>query len=210
MYGQTEATARLSYLPPERATDKEGSIGVPIAGVELRVVDGAGAALPDGEIGHLIARGDNIAPGYFDEPEETARTFRNGWLWTGDLAWRDAEGFLFHAGRTRDIMKIGGHRVSPAEIEQAIARHPEVAEAAVFGPREDGSGDVATALVVRRLGSTLSVAGLRRFCSEQLAPFKVPKAITFVDALPRSEAGKLLRPRIASEWLGLSFEERRR
>jgi acyl-CoA synthetase (AMP-forming)/AMP-acid ligase II len=209
MYGQTEATARLSYLPPERAAGKEGAIGIPIAGVELRVVDASGEAVPTGEIGHLIARGDNITPGYFDDPEETAQILRNGWLWTGDLAWRDADGLLFHAGRTKDIMKIGGHRVSPAEIEQAIARHPEVADAAVIRAREDTSGDVATALVVRRIGSTLTEATLRRFCVEQLAPFKVPKAFTFVDALPRGESGKLLRARIASEQLGLRGEDRR-
>jgi acyl-CoA synthetase (AMP-forming)/AMP-acid ligase II len=209
MYGQTEATARLSYLPPERAAEKEGSIGIAIPGVELRVVDGSGAAVPAGEIGNLVARGDNVTPGYLGAPEETSQILRNGWLWTGDLAWRDADGFLFHAGRTKDILKIGGHRVSPAEIEQAIARHPDVADAAVIGAREDTSGDVATALVVRRRGSTLTEAGLRRFCIEQLAPFKVPKAITFVDALPRNESGKLLRARIASEQVGLRVEERR-
>lgn len=202
MYGQTEATARLSYLPPERAADKEGSIGIAVPGVELRVVDGSGAPVPDGEVGHLVARGDNVTPGYFADPEETRQILREGWLWTGDLARRDADGFLFYVGRTKDILKIDGHRVSPSEIEEAIARHPEVAEAAVVGSTEEVSGEVAAAFVVRRAGSSLTESGLRRFCLEHLAPFKVPKAIAFVDALPHNESGKLLRARVASELLG--------
>ena len=195
MYGQTEATARLSYLPPERA-DKEGSIGIPVPGVELRVVDAAGSPVADGVVGDLVARGANITPGYLDDAEETARILRDGWLWTGDLAWRDDEGFFFHAGRTKDILKISGHRVSPVEIEQAIARHPDVTDAAVVGDGHDIAGDVAAAFVVRRPGSGLSDETLRRFCVEQLAPFKVPKTICFVEALPRSDAGKLLRARV--------------
>ena len=133
MYGQTEATARLSYLPPERAEDKAGSIGIAIPGVELRVVDEHGRELPPGEVGELVARGANVTPGYLDEPEETAAILHDGWLWTGDLAERDADGFFFHRGRAKEILKIGGHRVSPIEIEQVIARHPDVAEAAVVG-----------------------------------------------------------------------------
>lgn len=196
MYGQTEATARLSYVPPERL-DKDGSIGIPVPGVELRVLDSAGAPAQDGVVGDLVARGDNVTPGYLDDPEETARILHDGWLWTGDLAWRDPEGFFHHAGRTKDILKIGGHRVSPVEIEQAIARHPDVADAAVVGAGQDLAGDVAAAFVVRREGSDLSDERLRRFCLEQLAPFKVPRTISFVDALPRNDAGKLLRTRVA-------------
>ena len=196
MYGQTEATARLSYLPPERAEQKAGSIGVPIPGVELRVVDQNGGPVGTGVIGDLIARGDNVTSGYLDDPVETARILRDGWLWTGDLAWRDEDGFFFHAGRTKDILKISGHRVSPTEIEHALQRHPEVREAAVIGAGQDAAGDVAIAYVVRRDGSALSDDALRRFCLEHLAPFKIPRTISFVDALPRSESGKLLRARI--------------
>jgi len=199
MYGQTEATARLSYLPPEQANGKEGSIGIAIPGVDLRVVDDAGAPVPDGLVGNLVARGDNITPGYLGEPEETRRILRDGWLWTGDLVRRDEEGFLFYVGRTKDILKIDGHRVSPLEIEEAIARHPDVAETAVVGSMQDSMGETATAFVVRRAGSTLSEAGLRRFCLEHLAQFKIPKAIAFVDALPHNESGKVLRARLASE-----------
>jgi acyl-CoA synthetase (AMP-forming)/AMP-acid ligase II len=133
MYGQTEATARLAYLPPERGEEKLGSMGIAIPGVELRVVDDAGRELPTGETGNLVARGDNVTLGYLDEPEETAAILHDGWLWTGDLASRDADGFFFHRGRSKEILKIGGHRVSPIEIEHAVARHPDMHQCADDG-----------------------------------------------------------------------------
>src|SRR6267143_5608829 len=198
MYGQSEATSRLSYLPPERAEDKEGSIGIPIPGVELKVVGSDGVELGPGEVGHLVARGDNVTLGYLDEPEETQSILRNGWLWTGDMAWRDAEGFFFHVGRSKEILKIGGHRVSPAEIEHALERHPDVAEAAVVGMKSDLAGEVAAAFVVRRAGGSVAEVELRRFCRELLPAYKVPATVTFVDALPRNPAGKLLRAELAA------------
>lgn len=198
MYGQTEATARLSYLPPDRAADKAGSIGIAIPGVELRVVDEHGLELPAGEIGELVARGQNVTPGYLDEPAETAIILRDGWLWTGDLAYRDADGFFFHRGRAREILKIGGHRVSPVEIEQVIARHPEVAEAAVFGVMDPLLGEVPTAVIVCRPGKAPSEADLRRFCLERLRAYQVPVTFIPVETLPRNESGKLLRAGLAA------------
>ncbi|BDG04629.1 class I adenylate-forming enzyme family protein [Anaeromyxobacter oryzae] len=197
MYGQTEATARLSYLPPERAEDKKGSIGIPIPGVELRVVGEDGADLPAGEVGHLVARGANVTPGYLDEPEATAAILRDGWLWTGDLAARDADGFFFHRGRSKEILKIGGHRVSPVEIEHVVARHPEIAESAVMGEPDALLGEVPVAYVVPRAGATPADAELRRFCRAQLPAWQVPVRFVLVDALPRNEAGKLLRAELA-------------
>ncbi|TMA90576.1 MAG: acyl--CoA ligase [Deltaproteobacteria bacterium] len=198
MYGQSEATSRLSYLPPERGEEKNGSIGIAIPGVELKVVDGEGAEVAAGEVGHLVARGENVTLGYLDAPEETAAILRDGWLWTGDLAYRDGDGFFFHVGRSKEILKIGGHRVSPVEIEHALERHPEVAEAAVVGVKEDLVGEVAAAFVVRRPGAAVTEADLRRFCREQLPAYKVPATIAFVDALPRNEAGKLLRAELSA------------
>ena len=193
MYGQTEATARLSYLPPERADEKRGSIGIPIPGVELRVVDELGRELPPDETGQLVARGANVTPGYLDEPEETAAILRDGWLWTGDLARRDADGFFFHRGRAREIMKIGGHRVSPVEIEHVLARHPEVAEAAVVGIPHDLMGEVPAAFVVCRPSAAPNDEALRRHCRESLPAYEVPVSFTRVDSLPRNAAGKLLK-----------------
>ncbi|MGB8931509.1 MAG: class I adenylate-forming enzyme family protein [Anaeromyxobacteraceae bacterium] len=193
MYGQTEATARLSYLPPERAEEKRGSIGIPIPGVELQVVDERGRELPPGEIGHLVARGANVTPGYLDEPAETAAILRAGWLWTGDLARRDSDGFLFHQGRSKEIMKIGGHRVSPVEIEHVLARHPDVAEAAVIGAPHDLMGEVPVAFVVCRPGTAPADDSLRRHCRERLPAYEVPVRFTRLGSLPRNAAGKLLK-----------------
>ncbi|MGZ8475992.1 MAG: class I adenylate-forming enzyme family protein [Candidatus Limnocylindria bacterium] len=198
MYGQTEATARLSYLPPERAEDKAGSIGIAIPGVELRVVDEHGHELPRGEVGDLVAHGQNVTPGYLDEPAETATILHGGWLWTGDLAYRDTDGFFFHRGRTKEVLKFGGHRVSPPESEQVIACHPGVAEAAVVGVKDDLMGEVPRAVVVPLPGATPSEADLLRFCRERLPAYQVPTAFILVEALPRNESGKLLRAELAA------------
>jgi acyl-CoA synthetase (AMP-forming)/AMP-acid ligase II len=198
MYGQTEATARLSYLDPDRAEEKAGSIGRPIPGVELRVVDETGRALAPGETGHLVARGDNVTLGYLDDPEATAAILHDGWLWTGDLAHADADGFLFHQGRSTEILKIGGHRVSPTEIEQVVALHPDVAEVAVIGEKDGLKGEVAVAFVVGQPGRGLDEEDLRRFCRERLPAFKVPARFRQLASMPRNEAGKLLRAKLAS------------
>lgn len=198
MYGQTEATARLSYLPPEWAEEKRGSIGVAIPGVELRVVDDRGAPLPPGEVGHLVARGGNVTPGYLGDPAATAEILHDGWLWTGDLAAQDADGFLFHRGRSKEILKMGGHRVSPVEIEHALAGHPEVAEAAVVGVADPLHGERPVAFVVARSGRSPAPEALQRFCRDRLPAWCVPHEVTMVEALPRNEAGKLLRAVLAA------------
>jgi len=170
------------------------------------VVDELGQELPPEEEGHLVARGENVTRGYLDEPEETAAILRDGWLWTGDLAYRDADGFFFHRGRAKEILKIGGHRVSPVEIEQIVMRHPDVADAAVIGLKQDLMGEVPAALVVVREGRRLVVADVQRFCREPLPAFKVPASVIFVEALPRNEAGKLLRTELAARYGGVVVE----
>jgi acyl-CoA synthetase (AMP-forming)/AMP-acid ligase II len=198
MYGQTEATARLAYLPPERAEEKHGSIGIAIPGVELRVVDEAGQELPAGEVGHLVARGGNVTPGYLDAPEETAAILHDGWLWTGDLARRDEDGFLFLAGRAKEILKIAGHRVGPVEIEHVLAEHPAVAQSAVVGVPDPVQGETAVAFVVLRPGAAADATELRRFCRERLSQHKVPARVEFIEAIPTTESGKPLKAELAA------------
>lgn len=193
MYGQTEATARLSYLPPERLDDKVGSIGIPIPGVTLRVVDDAARPLDDGLVGNLVARGPNVTAGYVGEPEATAEILHDGWLWTGDLASRDADGYFTLHGRSKEILKVNGHRVGLVEVEQAIARHPDVADAGVIGVPDDLAGQIPVALVVPREGSHLREDELREFARGHLAPQAVPARYVFVTSLERSAAGKLRR-----------------
>lgn len=193
MYGQTEATARLAYLPPALAEAKAGSAGKAIPGVELRVVDEAGQPLPPGETGHLVARGENVTPGYFEDADATKDLLRDGWLWTGDLAAQDVDGFVFHKGRAREVLKLGGHRVAPTEIEAALQAHPAVQDVAVVGAPDEVGGEVAHAFVVLKPGEAATEAELSRFARGTLPAWKVPKAVTFLDALPLTSAGKVAR-----------------
>jgi len=193
MYGQTEATARLAYLPPARAWDKAGSVGIAIPGVELAVVDDDGRQLPTGEMGNLVARGDNVTNGYVDEPEATAEILRDGWLWTGDLARMDDEGYVTLGGRRKEILKVNGHRVSVVEMEHVLAGHPAVADVAVLGVPDPLAGDVPVALIVLKPGEAPTDDDLRAYCRAALRPAAVPVRYLRVDAVPRGPNGKILR-----------------
>ena len=198
MYGQTEATARLSYLPPERGEEKTGSIGIPIPGVDLRVVDDDGAELPPGEMGHLVARGDNVTPGYLGAPEETAAVLRGGWLWTGDLARRDEDDYLWLMGRKDELLKVGGFRVSATEIEALLLDHPAVVDAAVVGVDDPLQGTVAVAFVVLSRPAP-PLAELRRACRDRGGVHRMPAEIVVVDAVPRGPSGKTLKAQLAMQ-----------
>jgi acyl-CoA synthetase (AMP-forming)/AMP-acid ligase II len=197
MYGQTEATARLAYLPPAHAEAKAGSIGVAIPGVCLRVLGPDGRELPPGQVGELVARGDNVTAGYLGAPDETAATFREDGLHTGDLAYRDGDGFFFVVGRAKEMLKLGGHRVSPVEIERVLLEHPAVLEAAVAGVPDPVMGEVPFAFVVCRQGEPVSDRELRAFSRRRLPSHCVPAAVRCVSALPRGGAGKLQRQELA-------------
>lgn len=193
MYGQTEATARLSYVPPAFTLRKLGSIGIAIPGVELRVSRADGSEAAVGEVGDLMARGENVTPGYVDDPEATAGILRDGWLWTGDLASRDEDGFLFHEGRAKEILKVGGHRVSPTEIESVIATHPGVAEVAVVGRPDPLMGETPIAFLVSREPQAPTSYELKAYCGERLPRYKVPVRFVPIEGMPRTSSGKLAR-----------------
>jgi acyl-CoA synthetase (AMP-forming)/AMP-acid ligase II len=194
MYGATEASARLSYLDPADLPRKWGSIGKAIPNVEVFVADGEGRPLPMGREGEIVARGSNIMSGYWNHPEETAKVLRNGLYYTGDLGRMDDEGFLYVVGRLKEMLKIGGNRVSAKEIEEALHEHPDIVEAAVVGVPDDVLGEVPKAFLVARKGAGPGfVEGLPRFLQERLAPYKVPKLYELREALPKNEAGKILK-----------------
>ena len=199
MYGQTEATARISFLPPERAADKRGSVGRPVDGLVLKVVDDTGTALPPKSIGHVWASAESITPGYFEAPDETIQILKDGWLVTGDLGYLDEEGFLFLTGRTKEILKLGGHRVSAKEIEEALARHPAVMEVAVAATSDPVAGEAAVAFVVKHGGAELVDDDVRRWAREHLAAYKVPRDVVFLDALPRTANGKIARAELVGK-----------
>lgn len=192
MYGQTEATARLTYLPPSLGIEKAGSVGIAIPGVELSVRDENDNALDIGVNGEVCARGDNVMLGYWRDEEESASVLRNGWLHTGDVGYRDADGFLYLVGRNKEMIKTGAHRVSPREIEELIASVDGVEEVAVIGVADDVMGQVIKACVVASDGDQEELRRkILRLCREQLAIYKMPKAVEFHESFPKTASGKI-------------------
>ena len=193
MYGQTEATARLSYLPPERLGEKLGSCGIPIPGVEIEIRNSEGKPLPPHETGEIYARGENIMLKYWNAPEMTNEVLKDGWLKTGDLAHFDDDRFIFIDGRSSEMIKSGGQRISPIEIEDVICELDGVAEVGIVGVDNELLGQVIKAVVVPKPGVDLGVQTIKRYCLDKLAAYKVPKTITFADALPKTSSGKIRR-----------------
>ena len=192
MYGQTEATARLTYLPPHLLDHKPGSIGIAISGVTLRVLDEAGNPLGVGEVGEIVAEGDNITRGYWHDEEETAKSFRNGRLYTGDLARVDEDGFLYVMDRARDLIKCGGTRVSCRALEETMLEFDELLEVAVIAVPDEVLGEAVKAFVVPRFSANHDLEGrLRAFCRQRLPLPQNPKEIVILDALPKNSASKV-------------------
>ena len=193
-YGLTEAAPNVLCLPPEEATRKLGFAGKPYPHVDVALRDADSGALVEGTgTGELVVRGPNVFAGYWRNAEATEAAFADGWLLTGDVAERDAEGFYRIAGRIKDMVISGGENVYPAEIEDVLHAHPAVLEAAVVGVPDERWGEACAAFVVLREGSNVGTEELQRLCRDQLARFKVPKTFAFVDALPRSSMGKVLK-----------------
>lgn len=192
MYGQTEASARLTCLAPEYLDERPGSVGAPIAGVEIRVRREDGADAEPGEQGEVWARGANVMTGYWDAPEATAATLVDGWLRTGDLGHLDADGFLWLAGRRADMIKTGAHRVHPQDVEEVIAELPGVREVAVAGIDDALLGQVVAAFLVGGAGAPDEMA-VKAHCRRRLAGYKIPKQVAFVEELPKTASGKIRR-----------------
>jgi acyl-CoA synthetase (AMP-forming)/AMP-acid ligase II len=185
MYGATEAAARLTYLPPNDLRAKPASIGRAIPNVEVVVVDDDGRIADVGVVGELVARGENIAMGYWNNPEETARRFSALGYHTGDLGYKDADGYLFLVGRKHDMIKVGANRVGAKEIEDVLYEHPGVHEAAVVAAVHDLLGEAPVAFVAMRTPVTGLAEALRSHCAASLAPFKVPVHVVELPELPK-------------------------
>lgn len=193
MYGQTEATARLSYLPPALLKRKLGSIGKGMPGIELRVVSETGSALKPGEVGEIIAKGDNICKGYLNEPQATAQKFVNGELHTGDLATVDEDGFIYIVDRKSDFIKPYGYRVSSQQIENCILEIPNVVAVAAVGIPDLVSGEAIQVFAVLRSGATVIPENIIAHCAQHLPRYMVPKAVKFLPQLPMNSAGKVVK-----------------
>jgi acyl-CoA synthetase (AMP-forming)/AMP-acid ligase II len=197
MYGQTEATARLAWLPPDRLEEKLGSVGVPIPGVELEVRDEQGNRSDALAVGDVYARGANVMLGYWKDEETTAGVLLDGWLKTGDMGHLDADGFLYLSGRRSDMIKTGAHRVHPKDVEEVIADFAGIAEVAVIGVDDEVLGQVIKAFIVPQAGAEVSVDNVKMHCRERLAIYKIPKFIEFVADLPKTASGKIRRAVLA-------------
>jgi long-chain acyl-CoA synthetase len=196
MYGQTEATARLTYLPPDKLESKMGSVGKAVPGVEIDVrFDGR--SQPPGEIGEICARGPSIMLGYWNDERATAEVLRDGWLHTGDLGHRDDDGFFYIDGRSVDMIKVGAFRVSPQEIEEVIAGIAGVEEVCAAGMTDELLGQAVKVTIVRREGAELDERAVKAHCRQHLAAYKVPKQVEFVSVMPRTSSGKIQRFKLA-------------
>ncbi|MFM1769830.1 MAG: hypothetical protein RJA22_2359 [Verrucomicrobiota bacterium] len=197
-YGLSEASPVVSLNPIDRP-GKEGSIGLPIPGVEISVQDDDGHLLPTGVTGEICVRGGNVMLGYWNRPEETAKTLRGGWLLTGDIGHGDAEGYFFITDRKKDMLIVNGINVYPREIEEVLYQFPGVKEAAVVGVPDARKGEHAVAFVAPQDGAQLDEKAILQFLRQRLADYKVPKKVTFLAALPRNPTGKVLKRELRAQ-----------
>ncbi|ANU23889.1 fatty acid--CoA ligase family protein [Planococcus donghaensis] len=190
-YGLSEASPVTCFNPIDRER-KAGSIGTSIINVENKVVNELGEEVAVNEVGELIVRGPNVMRGYYKMPEETAAAIRDGWLYTGDLARVDEEGYFYIVDRKKDMIIVGGYNVYPREIEEVLFAHPAILEAAVVGLPDPDFGEEVNAYVVLK-DSTVSIEDLKDYCAEHLAKYKVPRQFEVLEELPKNTTGKILR-----------------
>ncbi len=193
-YGMTESSC-IATVNPIDGVRKPGSVGVAVENLCVGIFAEDGRQLPSGadNIGEVALKGPNIMQGYYRRPEATQECFRDGWLFTGDLGYKDDEGYLYLAGRKKELILRGGQNIYPREVEEVIVRMPEVAEVAVFGVPDQYMGERVKAVVALVAGASLSDQGVKDFCAERLAEYKVPRLVEFVDRLPRNSTGKVLK-----------------
>ncbi len=205
-YGQTEMSPVATILGPEDQVRKAGSAGKPALNVETRIVDEQGRPVPAGVEGEIVHRSPQAMLGYWNDPEKTAESFRDGWLRTGDLGILDEEGYLTVVDRIKDMIKTGGENVASREVEETIHEHPAVAEVAVFGVEHPRWIEAVTAAVVARPGHTITKDELLAFCRDRLAGFKTPKYVVVLDELPKNASGKILKRELRDTWASITDE----
>ncbi len=190
-YGLTECSPFASYN--HDVEFRSGSIGTPIENVEMDIVDELGGPLPDGELGEIVIKGPNVMKGYFGNPAATAEALRDGWLHSGDIGRRDADGYYYIVDRVKDMINVSGFKVFPREVEEVLFRHAAVREAAVIGMPDAVRGEAVKAFVVLNEGARATADDLRAVCRRALADYKVPEVVAFIPALPKNPTGKVLK-----------------
>ena len=199
-YGSTEGGPVTTFLAPEDARRKIGSVGRESFSVQVRIEDEQGRVLGPGEVGELVVRSPFVCSGYWNRPEESATQMRNGWWLTGDLAWRDDEGYLWFAGRRKDMLKTGGENVFPIEVEQVIAALEGVVEVGVVGVPDEAWGEAVAAYVVTETTCRLDAEAIIAHCRAQLAGYKKPRHVRFVGSLPRGTTNKVAKNVLRQWW----------
>jgi fatty-acyl-CoA synthase len=200
-YGLTETVSGDTFLDRKSILRKLGSVGRPCLHLELEVWDDEGRPVPAGDRGEIVLRGPKVCKGYWRDPEATARAFAGGWFHTGDVGVLDDDGYLFIVDRLKDMIVSGGENIAGSEVERVLYEHDAVLEAAVVGRPDERWGEVPVAFVVLRAGHSATADELRGHCRDQLAKFKVPRAVTFLEALPRNPSGKVLKRELRT-WAG--------
>lgn len=200
-YGLTEVGVNCFSMTDEDALRKVGSVGKPIFHSEMRLVDADGRDVPPGATGELIIKGDHVCTGYWNNAEATREALRDGWFHTGDMARMDEEGYFYIAGRFKDMIISGGENVYAAEVEAVFREHPAVADAALIGQPDEKWGEVGLLIVSCKPGQTVSAEELLKFCAGRLAKYKIPKRIEFVESLPYSPYGKVIKAELKKQWV---------
>ncbi|MEK3978488.1 long-chain-fatty-acid--CoA ligase [Psychrobacillus sp. FSL K6-2836] len=193
IYGQTENSPAATTLKDHYALDKVGSVGEPVPGTQVQVVDEQGKPLPPGQVGEIVIKGPQLMKGYLKNEEATKQAIRNGWLYSGDLGRMDEDGLLYIVDRKKDMINRGGENVFPVEVEEVLYEIPEVLEAAVIGIPHEIYGEVPKAYVVLKEGKELKEEDVLTICSKKLAKYKLPVEVEFIDSLPRNASGKVLK-----------------
>jgi len=195
-YGLSETSPVASFNHPDRER-KPGTIGQPVEGVEMKVVDEDDNEVDQGEVGEIVIRGHNVMKGYWRKPEATEETIRDGWFHSGDMGRIDEDGYFSIVDRKKELIIRGGYNVYPREIEELLYEHPAVQEAAVIGVPDEKMGEEVGAAVVLKQGQEISEDELRTYLKEQLAAYKYPRRVWFTDELPKGPTGKILKREIA-------------
>lgn len=190
----------LTFSTPEDRQFKPASVGRPTMFSKVRIVDGSGRQMPPGESGEILGSAPAAAIGYYDNPEKSAQTFRDGWVHTGDIGYLDAEGYLFISGRLKEVIVTGGQNVHAAEVEETILSFPGIVECAVIGLPDPLWGESVTAVVVPAGDTQIDGEALIRFCHDRLAGFKTPKRVLQSEALPRTPTGKVQKFKLVEQY----------
>ena len=210
-YGLSEASP-VTHLNPLDGKHKPGSIGIPIPATEARIVDMEGGAVPvpQGKLGELVILGPQVMQGYWNRPDETASTIRNTWLYTGDIAYMDEEGFCFIVDRKKDLIITGGYNVYPRDVDEVLYEHPKVKEAVAVGIPHPTRGEIVKAYIVPKDGEVIEQSEIIEFCSKKLAKYKVPRRVEFRSDLPKTLVGKVLRRALRQEEMEKVEQRRKR